>query len=182
MWLVAPEGFSPGALELLTENNSIGSSRRQLTFLREVLRGEVSNGSAHEYEIVIPIGDETELIAVHAVEEIARRGSFPTRAINQVKTALVEACINAAEHSLSPDGKIYIKFALFEDRLTLIVSNRGLRLADKFREPSPESIDISTETRRGWGLSLMRTLMDEVRVEAVDDGTRIVMTKLRSIE
>ena len=37
------------------------------------------------------------------------------------------------------------------------------------------------DTRRGWGLGLMRNLMDEVRVESVDDGTRIVMTKLRPI-
>ena len=33
------------------------------------------------------------------------------------------------------------------------------------------------EGRRGWGLDLMRSLMDEVRLESVDDGTRIVMTK-----
>jgi anti-sigma regulatory factor (Ser/Thr protein kinase) len=37
--------------------------------------------------------------------------------------------------------------------------------------------------RRGWGLELIRRLMDEVRVEQVDDGTRILMTKyLRSGE
>jgi serine/threonine-protein kinase RsbW len=130
--------------------------------------------------MVIPIGDETELIAVHAVEEVARRAEFPAKAINQIKTALVEACINAAEHSLSPDAKIYLKFASFEDRLVLTVSNRGLRLGDKVRETSPDA-EISIDTRRGWGLGLMRNLMDDVRVESVDDGTRIVMTKHRPI-
>ena len=31
--------------------------------------------------------------------------------------------------------------------------------------------------RRGWGLKLIRTLMDEVEFERVDDGTRLRMTK-----
>ncbi|MGI8640771.1 MAG: ATP-binding protein [Pyrinomonadaceae bacterium] len=33
------------------------------------------------------------------------------------------------------------------------------------------------EGRRGWGLKLMQNLMDEVKFEQVDDGTRISMTK-----
>jgi anti-sigma regulatory factor (Ser/Thr protein kinase) len=31
--------------------------------------------------------------------------------------------------------------------------------------------------RRGWGLKLMKTLMDEVHFEETDDGTSISMTK-----
>lgn len=177
IWLVAPEGFSPGALEILGERNAIGSSRRQLTFLREALGMQPEKDDAQEFEMTIPIGEETELIAVHAVEEIARRYEYPAKAINQVKTAIVEACINAAEHSLSPDRKIYLKFAFYADRLVATVSNRGLRLADKVREIGAGD-EPSSETRRGWGLGLMRNLMDDVRLERVDDGTRIVMTKL----
>ncbi len=179
IWLVTPEGFSPGALELIAERGGIGSSRRQVALLKSLIEGETAQAESNDYEMVIPTGDETELIAVHAVEEVARRSAFPTKAINQIKTALVEACINAAEHSASPDGKIHLKFATFDDRLTLTISNRGLRLTDKANEATPSN-DPAIETRRGWGLGLMRNLMDEVRVEAVDDGTRIVMTKLRS--
>ncbi|MDI1241915.1 MAG: ATP-binding protein, partial [bacterium] len=180
IWLVTPEGFSPGALELLAERGDIGSSRRQLGLLRLILQGGAAGSTGNEYEMTIPIGDETELIAVHAVEDIARRASFPAKAINQIKTALVEACINAGEHSLSPDAKIYLKFASFDDRLVVTVSNRGLRLADKLRETPPD-VELATDTRRGWGLGLIRNLMDDVRLESVDDGTRIVMTKFRSL-
>jgi anti-sigma regulatory factor (Ser/Thr protein kinase) len=31
--------------------------------------------------------------------------------------------------------------------------------------------------RRGWGLKLIQTLMDEVEFERVDDGTQLRMTK-----
>jgi anti-sigma regulatory factor (Ser/Thr protein kinase) len=37
--------------------------------------------------------------------------------------------------------------------------------------------DQDTKTRRGWGLKLIRTLMDEVEFERVDDGTQLRMTK-----
>jgi anti-sigma regulatory factor (Ser/Thr protein kinase) len=35
----------------------------------------------------------------------------------------------------------------------------------------------AAEERRGWGLKLIRTLMDEVEFERVDDGTSLRMTK-----
>lgn len=176
IWLIAPEGFSEGALDLIAEQGGFGSSRKQAELLRGFLRGEATAKSeAYEYEIVIPIGEETELIAVHAFEEIARKYAFPPKAVNQIKTALVEACINAAEHSLSPDGKIKQRFSIDEEKVVITVSNRGIRLTDRIPDrPEAEGDD----KRRGWGLGLIRSLMDEVRIESVDDGTQITMVKL----
>jgi serine/threonine-protein kinase RsbW len=184
IWLVAPEGFSDAALDVLADHNAIGSSRRQALLLRDLLTaGEVTvpQTDGVEYEMVIPVGDDTELIAAHALEEIARRHKFPPATINQLKTALVEACINAAEHGLAPDRKIHQRFVISEDSVTITISNRGIRLADKLAERDQTKaqpvITESPDTRRGWGLNLIRGLMDDVRVEPVDDGTRITMTK-----
>ena len=174
LWLISPEGFTSDALDLLKSRNVFGSSRRQVTLLRRFLDAPAAASdelAANEYEIVIPMDADAELIAAHSVEEIARRHNLDPKSINQIKTALVEACINASEHSLSPDRKIYQRFRIEDDRVVLTVSNRGLRLASHaVGEPSEEG-------RRGWGLRLMRNLMDEVTIEEVDDGTRIVMTK-----
>lgn len=175
LWLISPEGFSPEALDLLHQRAAFGSSRQQAILLNRFLDPafhETEKPEPNEYEMIVPMGEDTELIAAHAVEEIARRHHFPQKAINQIKTALVEACINAVEHSLSPDRKIYQKFAVEPDKINIIVSNRGLRLTDaKVMETTPAG------GRRGWGLSLMKGLMDEVTIERVDDGTRIRMTK-----
>ncbi|PYT01449.1 MAG: hypothetical protein DMF63_00950 [Acidobacteria bacterium] len=174
IWLIAPEGFSADALEILKGRNAYGSSRRQTDLLRRVLDAPSRSSddlARNEYELVIPMDDsDAEMIAAHAVEEIARRHDLDAKSINQIKTALVEACINASEHSLSPDRKIYQRFRVENDRVVLTVSNRGLRLASNAAEEPNEG-------RRGWGLKLMRRLMDEVSIEDVDDGTRIVMTK-----
>lgn len=175
IWLVAPEGFSPEAVEVLKQRNAVGSSKKQVELLIEFLGAKsafVEKLKPNEYEIVVPMGDDTEMLAAQTIEEIARRHNFAPKAINQIKTALVEACINATEHSLSPDRKIYQKFAVEEDKIVITISNRGLRLADKnAKEITPD------EGRRGWGLKLMKSLMDEVKFEQTDDGTRISMTK-----
>ncbi|HEV2799328.1 MAG TPA: ATP-binding protein [Pyrinomonadaceae bacterium] len=185
LWLVSTEGFSAEASELLNERGAFGSSRKQLELLTARLSPEATDAGAamgadapDEFEMVIPMGSDTELIAAHTVEQIARRLEFPAEAINQIKTALIEACINASEHSLSPDRKIYQRFRLESDKLVVTVSSRGLIV------PSPSNAgtngnDAREENngRRGWGLKLIRTLMDEVEFERVDDGTRLRMTK-----
>lgn len=173
MWLVAPEGFAPDAMEALRERNAFGSSRRQVELLCELIgrpNETAEDTEAEEYEFTFPMGENTEMIAAHAIDEIAKRHDFPQKAINQIKTALVEASINAAEHSLSPDGKMYQKFAVARDRVTITVASRGVRLVD--REPTSDAGE-----RRGWGLDLIRGLMDDVTFERTDDGTRITMTK-----
>jgi anti-sigma regulatory factor (Ser/Thr protein kinase) len=59
-----------------------------------------------------------------------------------------------------------------EDEISITIANRGLRLGDKRAAQSP-----SDQARRGWGLKLMRSLMDEVAIEETDDGTKVTMVK-----
>jgi serine/threonine-protein kinase RsbW len=187
LWLVAPEGFSAEASELLNERDAYGSSRQQLELLTsrinpDAVAHDKDEARPDEFELVIPMGDDTELIAASTVDQIARRVEFQPEAINQIKTALIEACINAAEHSLSPDKKIYQRFRLENDRLVVTVASRGIvpTLAEQNGENNAQhkaSEHEDTKGRRGWGLKLIRSLMDEVEFEQVDDGTRLRMTK-----
>lgn len=174
VWLIAPEGFDDEALAALAERNAYGSSRKQIELLAQVLDAAVTSGRpVEEFELVLPMGDDTEIISARAVEDVARRHGLSAKAINQVKTALVEACINATEHSKSPDGKIHQKFTVRNGKLIITVTNRGMRLADKL----PVKTSADEEQRRGWGLQLMRTLMDDVEIEHTDDGSRITLVK-----
>jgi serine/threonine-protein kinase RsbW len=181
LWLVTPEGFSPEACELLNKRDAYGSSRQQVELISARIQTqakEVEASRTDEYEMVIPMGSDTELIAAHTVEQIARRVNFRPEAINQIKTALIEACINAAEHSLSPDRKIYQRFRVENDRLVVTVASRGVVPASVAGANGQEAGAVKKEDgRRGWGLKLIQTLMDEVEFERVDDGTQLKMTK-----
>jgi serine/threonine-protein kinase RsbW len=141
----------------------------------------VSPEEGDEFLMVLPMGEENELVAANTVEQIARRLNFRPEAINQIKTSVVEACINASEHSFSPDRKIYQRFRVESDRLVITISSRGIvppniGTQEGTNSGAFESNDASEE-RRGWGLKLIRTLMDEVEFERVDEGTSLRMTK-----
>jgi len=180
LWLVSPEGFSDEAAKILQRHHAYYSSRRQIDLLSVRLQSSSeSSALADEYEMVIPMGTDTELIAAHTVEQIARRIKFGPEAINQIKLALVEACINATEHSLSPDRKIYQRFRVEGDKLVVTVASRGVVPANTPGQNGGGN--GNGKSRRGWGLKLIQTLMDEVEFERVDDGTQLRMTKyLRS--
>jgi anti-sigma regulatory factor (Ser/Thr protein kinase) len=174
IWLIAPEGFTDEALDILTARNAYGSSRRQVELLRQLLstRADDEAVAATNYEITVEMGENGELMAARTFSEIADKHSIPNKAATQIKTALIEAMINAAEHSLSPDRRVDIAFAVTTNMITITVTNRGLRLTNHMLSQT----DAPSE-RRGWGLKLIRQLMDDVRVEPTDDGTRLVMVK-----
>jgi serine/threonine-protein kinase RsbW len=183
IWLIANEGFSPEANDLLRSRNAFGSSRQQFDILTDYLStGELrQSDTANEFQLIFPMGADNEMLAASAVEQVARRLNFTPEAINQIKTAVVEACINASEHSLSPDRKIYQRFQVENDRLSITISSRGI-LPVNFGTNSQgeeETADESqkSDDRRGWGLKLIQTLMDEVEFERVDEGTSLRMTK-----
>lgn len=177
-WYISKEGFTSDAAELLKTLRAYHSNYAQLDALYEyLLKGAAPAGSprsTNTVELIIPIEDEAELIAARTVEQIARAADFDKESINQIKTALIEACINAAEHSDSPDRKIYHRFAIEDDRLVITVSNKGKSFAGNatavFPSPSAPS--------RGRGLKIIRRLMDDVKFEPTEDGTTLVMTKL----
>jgi len=132
---------------------------------------------ASVFELVIPIEDEAELIAARTAEQIARSADFDQEAINQIKTALIEACINAAEHGDSPDRKIHQRFAIDENKLIITVSNKGKTFGRADGQSTPSIAAHSAKGTRGRGLHIIRALMDEVEFEGTDDGARLVMTK-----
>jgi serine/threonine-protein kinase RsbW len=181
-WLISNEGFSEEAGRLLKRRHAFGSSRQQLGLLASRVRETVASpvmqtSDRDEFLIVVPMGEDNELIAANTAEQIARRLTFRPEAINQIKTAIVEACINASEHSFSPDRKIYQRFRVESDRLVITISSRGIVPANLNGANSGTEDKEAVEERRGWGLKLIRTLMDEVEFERVDDGTSLRMTK-----
>jgi serine/threonine-protein kinase RsbW len=182
IWLISNEGFNEEASKLLGQRKAFGSSRQQLGLISLRIGENTANplvtaGDPNEFLVVVPMGEDNELIAASTAEQIARRLTFRPEAINQIKTAIVEACINASEHSFSPDQKIYQRFRVESDRLVITVSSRGIVPANLNGANSRSEAREAAEERRGWGLKLIRTLMDEVEFERVDDGTSLRMTK-----
>lgn len=192
IWLISNEGFDAAAIGMLRDHGAYGSSQQQFELLSARLcEGETSapHSDENEFVLVLPMGSDSELLAATTVEQLARRAKFTPEAINQIKTAIVEACINASEHSLSPDRKIYQRFRVEDDKLVITIASRGIVPSNiegrngkgvesgETTEESSDEFRDAVEQRRGWGLKLIHTLMDEVEFERVDEGTSLRMTK-----
>lgn len=179
-WYISKEGFSAFASERLSSLRAHCSTYSHLDLIQDYLTSLALGGETRpssEFELVIPFEDEAELIAARTAEQIARAADFDQEAINQIKTALIEACINAAEHSDSPDKKIYQRFAIDADKLIITVSNKGKSFGRALEQSTPSVAAPPAKGARGRGLQIIRALMDEVRFEPTDDGTRLVMIK-----
>jgi serine/threonine-protein kinase RsbW len=183
-WYVSKEGFSAVASERLAivdaNLQTLCSTYSQLDLIQDCLDKLALGGEprpASEFELVIPIDDEAELIAARTAEQIARAADFDQEAINQIKTALIEACINAAEHGDSPDRKIHQHFAIDDNKLIITVSNKGKTFGRAEEQSTPSLAAQPAKGARGRGLQIIRALMDEVEFERTDDGARLVMTK-----
>ncbi len=136
-----------------------------------------------EVKLTLPMAPDMEVVASQAASSLAAFiGMSPDR-VDEVRLAVVEACINAFEHSQSPERKVEITFCLIGDRepdcLEISVHDHGVGFAfSEVEEPKIEA-KLKGSRKRGWGLKIIQGLMDEVRILSGTNGTTVVMSKSR---
>ena len=137
------------------------------------LQSEVAavKNDANDFEMAIPINDDKEIIAARVAERIARSAGFAPEAVNQIKTALIEACLSLAAAEERHDGKIYQRYHLDEEKITITVSNISTGLA------ATEGTIVVDDPERLWRLDVLRSLVDFVRLTKLDTGWRVELTR-----
>jgi anti-sigma regulatory factor (Ser/Thr protein kinase) len=111
-----------------------------------------------------------------ATEEVARAVSglgLPERTLERLKTAVAEATMNAMEHGnrYDPDVPVDIQVWLLEECLLVRIIDRG---SGPPPSPNAEVPDLEAklegmQTPRGWGLFLIKNMVDELRVSGNPD-------------
>jgi serine/threonine-protein kinase RsbW len=139
-----------------------------------------------EVHLTIPIAPEMEMAAMAQVAALGEWMEMGRDKIDEVKMAVAEACINAFEHSQTPDRKVDIEFRIGSEGddsgrpyLEVDVSDAG-RGFDPSRLEAPEiAAKLKSRRKRGWGIRIIESLMDDVRIESGTRGTHIIMRKYR---
>jgi len=139
--------------------------------------------ASKEIFVTVPMIMDMELAVSKTAETLAIMSRFSHDQVDEIRHAVIEACINAIEHSRSIDRKIYLRFSLFDDRMEISVRDRGIGFdVDKVETPNLRQKLQSGSRKRGWGLMLIHNLMDDVRIETEASGTSITMVKQRTPE
>ena len=136
-----------------------------------------------EVQLVLPMAPDMELVASQAAGALASWVGMRPERVGEVEMAVVEACINAFEHSQASERRVDITFrvwgALAPERLEISVHDNGVGFApNQVEDPNLER-KMAGGRKRGWGLRIIQGLMDEVRILSDSKGTTVVMSKSR---
>ena len=137
-----------------------------------------------EVTLTLPLETpDVEIAASNTATAIAESMAMSVDKIDEVRMAVVEACINAKEHSRSPDRRVRLTCEVLGERvpeiLRITVHDNGVGFDPGAVERPEIKTKIKAPDKRGWGLEIMRGLMDEVEIHSGADGTTVVMTKAR---
>ena len=127
-------------------------------------------------ELTLPVMENMELAATKTAEVVAKSMGLDEMKTAEINMALIEACINAFEHSKSKEN-IYITYSIDGDTLTIKVGDKGEGFDSEVVAIPNIGEKINSEHKRGWGLQLMKELMDTVEFESSEAGTTVTMTK-----
>ncbi len=109
-----------------------------------------------------------EKVARNAAAAVAEEMGFSEDRIEDLKTAVAEACMNAIEH-----GNQEVRTTSVTVLLTAAQKRLEVKVADEGVKPIPEEFPKPGrygEDNRGWGMFFINQLMDEVEVSRLPDG------------
>ena len=136
-----------------------------------------------QMELTLPMVPDIEIAAARAAGNLARELGMPSESIDEIAHAMIEACINAREHSGSQDRRIYVKItgtSLGEgnSRLDIWITDHGRGF--NVTEARSRRQQLGAVHKRGWGLQIIEAHMDEVDITTSPEGTTLHMVKFEN--
>ena len=144
----------------------------------------MSGATLREITLTLPMLPDMEIAASRTVTALAEFMEMTPDRIDEVRMAVLEACINAFEHSQSEEGKVLLTFSVLgegeePEKLQIRVEDSGVGFDPSAVEEPRIEDKLKAKIKRGWGLKIIRSLMDEVDILSNDGGTTIIMSKYR---
>jgi serine/threonine-protein kinase RsbW len=113
-----------------------------------------------------------EKVAMSTAASVAKLMGFPEDRIEDLKTAVAEACINAIEHGNRLNEKLSVGVVLRadSDELEVKVLDDGRGISSQPVKPDIDRKMHGDEDPRGMGMFLIQALVDEAEWVTGSDG------------
>jgi len=125
-------------------------------------------------ELRLPSRLGYEKVAMDTASSLAKRMGFDGERVEALRTAIGEAVTNAIEHGNQHDSamKVTVMLTLRPDELVVSVADQGRKqLAHDQTAVTPRIEDaFDRADKGGWGIWLIRELMDEVEFTTAPSG------------
>jgi serine/threonine-protein kinase RsbW len=131
-----------------------------------------------ELVLHLPVVPNVELVAAKAVETLGGALGMHQTRVEAASVAMVEACLNAMEHGGGP-----VTVRLRKDNhdarpcLLIEVEDQGGGFNPESAPQNSPSRVLGSASKRGWGLTLIRELMDDVEIRSTPGKTLVSMRK-----
>lgn len=114
-------------------------------------------------EVRLPTKMGYEKVAMSTASAVAKLMGFPPERIEDLKTAVAEACINAIEHGNRLNEKLSVGVVLNagSDALEVKVLDDGTGMRKQPAKPDIDRKMHGEESPRGLGMFLIQALVDE---------------------
>ncbi len=131
-----------------------------------------------EVVLHLPVVPNVELVAAKAVETLGGALGMDQTRVETVSVAMVEACLNAMEHG---GGTMVVRLgsegSAKDSRMVIEVEDHGSGFDPDCCSADPTSRKHGCKAKRGWGLRLIRELMDDVQIRSQPGLTLVRMCK-----
>jgi anti-sigma regulatory factor (Ser/Thr protein kinase) len=118
-------------------------------------------------EWAIPSQPGNERRVMERVAEDFKAFHLPVRRLEEIKTAVAEATMNAMEHGNHYQAEIPVVIQVLASKTALAIRIRdqgGSRPIPVAGEPDLDAKLAELQTPRGWGLFLIKHMVDEMNV------------------
>ena len=132
-------------------------------------------------EIVMDSKYGYERVAMACVASFGKMVGFSDERIEDLKTVVAEAAINAIQHGNKdrPDATVAMSMNLKDDALHISVADDGGGINDLPSKPDIDRIVEKLDPPTGFGTFLVKELTDEVEFNEMTDGGHMVKMTIR---
>jgi serine/threonine-protein kinase RsbW len=132
-------------------------------------------------EITLPNQLGYERIAMASAESYAKMLGLAPERIEDLKTIVAEAAINAMQHGNKerPDAWVKVSMTVKDNIIEITVMDQGEGFSAFLPDPNIERIVNEEDPPVGFGTFLIRQLADQVKIDKTADGASIVRMTIK---